>query len=124
VGNRDGCSHYLDRVAFMLRFLMAWLRESAPSVCYWVVPVRREIQRETATKKKRHLRCPSSIYVDEDSCQSESEHGDCCLELENDNRAKEYASGLIGFDVRPVSDGLGWRSIPSRGRNTSHQHRL
>lgn len=32
----------LTAVAFMLRFLIALLLEGAPSVCYWVVPVRRE----------------------------------------------------------------------------------
>ncbi len=32
----------LAAAAFMLTFLIALLREGAPSVCYWVVPVRRE----------------------------------------------------------------------------------
>ncbi|MGA8623031.1 MAG: hypothetical protein WB660_31465 [Candidatus Sulfotelmatobacter sp.] len=36
----------LGAAAFMVSFLMALLREVAPSVCYWVVPVRREPQRE------------------------------------------------------------------------------
>ncbi len=36
----------LAAVAFMLTFLIALLREGAPSVCYWVVPVRREPRRE------------------------------------------------------------------------------
>jgi hypothetical protein len=36
----------LAAAAFMLTFLIALLRESAPSVCYWVVPVRREPERE------------------------------------------------------------------------------
>jgi hypothetical protein len=36
----------LAAAAFMLRFLIALLREGAPSVCYWVVPVRREPKRE------------------------------------------------------------------------------
>ena len=31
---------------FMLRFLIAMLREGAPSVCYWIVPVRRGPERE------------------------------------------------------------------------------
>ena len=112
----------LAGVAFMLRFLMALLRESAPSVCYWVIPVRREMERETETEKKRHLGFPGVIYVNEDSRLNESEHGNYYLELENENRAKEYASGLIAFDVRPVSDGLGRRSIRSRGRNAFDRH--
>ena len=36
----------LAAVAFMLTFLIALLREGAPSVCYRVVPVRREPERE------------------------------------------------------------------------------
>jgi len=36
----------LAGAAFMLRFLVALLREGAPSVCYWVVPVRRRLLRE------------------------------------------------------------------------------
>ena len=36
----------LAATAFMLTFLIALLREGAPSVCYWVVPVRREPKRE------------------------------------------------------------------------------
>ncbi len=113
----------LTGVAFMLRFLMALLLESAPSVCYWVIPVRREIERETETEKERNHGFPS-IYVDQDSRSAESGSGDYYLELENENRAKEYASDLIVLDVRPVSDGLGWRSIRSRGRNAFHQHWL
>jgi hypothetical protein len=36
----------LAAAAFMLTFLIALLREGAPSLCYWVVPVRREPKRE------------------------------------------------------------------------------
>jgi hypothetical protein len=39
----------LAGVAFMLRFLVALLREAAPSVCYWVVPVRPGPVRESLT---------------------------------------------------------------------------
>jgi hypothetical protein len=34
--------------AFMVRFLVALLRESAPSVCYWVAPVARGSERVSA----------------------------------------------------------------------------
>jgi hypothetical protein len=112
----------LGGVAFMLRFLIALLRERAPSICYWVVPVRREIERETRKEKERHLGFPSSIYVDEGYRSTESDH--LYLKLENENRAKEYASGLIALDVHTFPNGLGWRSIRSRGRNAFHQHRL
>ena len=36
----------LAGTAFMLRFLIALLRESAPSVCYWVIPARQTPRRE------------------------------------------------------------------------------
>jgi len=80
--------------------------------------VRREIERETETEEERNHGFPSGIYVDEDSRSAESGYGDYYLELENENRAKEYASGLIALDVCPVSDGLGRRSIRSRGRSS------
>jgi hypothetical protein len=32
----------LAGAAFMVRFLIALLQEGAPSICYWVVPVRQE----------------------------------------------------------------------------------
>jgi hypothetical protein len=104
-------------VAFMLRFLMALLLESAPSICSWVVPVRREIEWAAEAAKQRDTGFPGGIDVDEDSCWSESDHGYYYLELENQNGAKEYASGLIALDVRHVSSGSGRRSIRSRGCN-------
>ena len=36
----------LGAVAFLLRFLIALLRDRAPAVCYCVVPVRPELKRE------------------------------------------------------------------------------
>jgi len=113
----------LSAVAFMLRFLVALLHEGAPSVCYWVAPVRREIERDIKTEKERSLGFTVCIYVDEDFPSTENDHGDY-VELENENSAKEYSSGLIALDVRPVSNGSGWRSIRSRNRSAFHQHRL
>jgi|HubBroStandDraft_6_1064221.scaffolds.fasta_scaffold172939_2 hypothetical protein len=110
----------LSAAVFMLRFLVALLREGAPSACYWVVPIRRE----TGAKKRRRLEFPSRIHVDGDFCRTESDNGDYYRELENENRAKECASGLIAIDVCSISDGLGWRSIRSRGGNIFQQHRL
>jgi hypothetical protein len=100
----------LAGAAFMLRFLIALLGEGAPSVCYWVVPVR--------TEKKGHLGVLCGIYVDDDYRATESGRSDYRLELlENENYAKqECSSGLIALDVRPVSNRFGWRSIhPGRG---------
>lgn len=92
--------------AFMLRFLVAMLRESAPSVCYWVVPVRRKPEREMVGVLR-------SDDVVDDGRALEYIHGECHLELlENDNYAKEEcSSGLIALDVRPAPAGSGWRSI-------------
>jgi hypothetical protein len=47
---------------FMLGFLIALLREGAPSVCYWVVPVRRKSRRET-------LRILRAISISDDRVQ-------------------------------------------------------
>jgi hypothetical protein len=102
----------------MLRFLIALLREGAPSVWYWVVPVRRQRQRA------RYLRVPSGIYFDEDRHAMEADCGEYRLELlENGNHAKECASSLITLDVRPVSASLGWRSI-RKGIHILHEHRI
>jgi len=98
--------------AFMLRFLIALLRENAPSVCYWLVPVSRELEKE------RYLRVLGGIYFHEDCRPTESDRGDYRLELvENEHHADEkYTSGLVTLAVRPIPDNVVWRSIePSRG---------
>lgn len=95
----------LAGAAFMLRFLIALLGEGAR-------PVR------TEPEKKGHLRVLCGIYFDDDCRATESGRGDYRLELvENENYAKEEcSSGLIAFDVRPVPNGFGWRSVhPGRG---------
>jgi hypothetical protein len=102
----------LAATAFMLRFLIALLRESAPSVCYWLVAVRRE------PEKERHLKVLHGIYFDDDCRATVSDHGDYRLELmENEHHAEEKcSSGLITLAVRPVPDNVVWRSgQPSRG---------
>jgi len=101
----------LAAASFMIRFLIALLREGEPSVCYWVAPVRGEIERETKTGEERNLGFPIRIYADEDSRSIESDYGGYRLELEYENSAKEYASGLIALDVPTVSASLGRRSI-------------
>lgn len=98
----------LAAVAFMLRFLVALLREGAPCVCYWVVPVRGEREGET-------LEALSVRYV-EDECRARdcdrSEYNLEFLENENENDAKqECVSDLIALNVRPASASLGRRSI-------------
>jgi hypothetical protein len=102
----------LAATAFMLRFLMALLRESAPSVCYRLVAVRRE------PEKERHLKVLHGIYFDDDCRATESYYGDDCLELmENEHHAEEkWTSEFITLAVRPVPDNMVWRSVePSRG---------
>jgi hypothetical protein len=102
----------LAATAFMLGFLMALLRESAPSVCYWLVAVRRE------PEKKGHPKAVRGIYFDDDCRATGSYYGDYRLELmENEHDAEEKCtSGLITLTVRPVPDNVVWRSIErSRG---------
>jgi hypothetical protein len=88
----------LGAAAFMLRFLMALLREGAPSVCYWVAPLRREPLR----------RVLAANYPEYDCRAPECNPSECNVGLlENENYAKEdYPSGLIALDVHPVSNGL------------------
>ena len=102
----------LAATLFMLTFLIALLRESRPSVCYWIVPVLRE------PEKGQHLSVLRGIYFDDDCFATRGDSGDCRLELmENEHHADEkYISGLITLAVRPIPDNVVWRSIePSRG---------
>jgi hypothetical protein len=102
----------LAAAAFMIRFLIALLREGAPPVCFWVVIVRRDPEADES-------------YVDKHDTP-ECNHSVCWPELlvENQGHAKEVrASGLISLDVRHVSAGLGWRSI-RRGVDVLRERRI
>lgn len=99
--------------AFMLRFLMALLREGAPSVCYWVTPGRRE------ARIGKHPDVLRGICFDEE-CAAEGSRPFSAELLEVENYAKqECDSDLIalrGWHVRPVFERVEWRSVhPSRG---------
>ncbi|MFY9683820.1 MAG: hypothetical protein WA416_07995 [Candidatus Sulfotelmatobacter sp.] len=108
----------LAAVAFMLRFLAALLNENAPSVCYWVVPVRQKAEKE------RRVGVLRAIYLHDDGRATESGRDDyCCELLENEHHAKEECtSGLVALDVCPVSDRLGWRSV-NAGRGYGFRER-
>jgi len=100
----------LAAAGFMLRFLIALLREGAPSVCYWVVPVRRK------PEKEKDLEVLRRIYVDENCRATEANHSECYRHLlvnENHEMGK-CESSLITLDVRTVSGSLGWRAIHSK----------
>jgi hypothetical protein len=107
-------------VAFMLRFLIALLREGEPSVCFWVVPVHRE------RKKNEHLKVVRGIYSDDDCRATERDRTASCAELlENQDYANEdCSSGLIALDVRHVSKRLGRRSIHPRRGDVFREHWL
>ena len=110
----------LAGAAFMLRFLMALLREGAPSVGYWVVPVRRGPQ-----KKEVHLEALRGIYFDDDCRATENHRSAGCVELlERENYAKEeFSSGLIALDVRSIA-GIDSRSIRPKRGHIFREHRL
>jgi hypothetical protein len=108
----------LAGAAFMLRFLMALLREGAPSVCYWVVPVRR------APKKEVHLKALRGIYFDDDCPTENHRSADCGELLERENYAKEeFSSGLIALDVRSIAN-FDSRSIYPRRDHIPRGHGL
>ncbi len=90
----------LVAAAFMLRFLIALLREGAPAVCYWVVAARRDPDADVS-------------YIDKYGTP-ECNRSVCWAELlvENQDHAEEVrASSLISLDIHHVSAGLGRRSI-------------
>lgn len=110
----------LAGASFMVRFLVALLREGAPSTCYWVVPVRRE------PEKSSHLKALGGIRTDEAAGVAECHRGDYYLEfLENEGHAKkECASGHIVFDAYSAPARLGWRSIHPRRGSVFREHRF
>jgi hypothetical protein len=99
----------LTGTAFMLWFLVALLRENAPSTCYLVVPIRREPERESR-------KVPGVSYVDDDSLAAGPDAREYSFELlEKEGDAKESVSGLIALNLRFIHDRVGWRSIHKRG---------
>jgi hypothetical protein len=109
----------LAGASFMVRFLVALLREGAPPACYLVVPIRWE------PEKRSHLKALGGIYFDDDAGAAECNRGDDYLEfLENEGHAKkEYDSGLIALDVRTAPAYMGWRTIQPGGGNVFREQR-
>jgi hypothetical protein len=110
----------LAAAAFMLRFLIALLREGGPPVRCWIVRVR------PGSRTEKHLGALRGVDLDGDNRLTQNDCADCDLELmENENHAYEkYVSGLIARDVRCVSDGLVWRSIDPRSGKAFREHRF
>jgi hypothetical protein len=106
--------------AFMLGFLIALLREGAPSVCYWIIPVSGRAEKGCADK------VVSSIYVDEGYYAPENPRSVCYAKiLENKNYAHEECdSSLMDLDVPNISDSLGWRAVRPRGGSVFRERRL
>jgi hypothetical protein len=105
--------------AFLVWFLLALLRELAPSVCSWAVPAGRR------PEKQRDLAVLRGLYADEDCYAPEVDRDYRPELLENENYAKEEcASGLIALDVRPASAKLGRRSIQRRYVYVVRERRL
>ena len=101
----------------MVWFLVAFLLDSAPSTCCWIVPIRREPERENVEALR-------GSYVDDDY-HAECKYGDGDVEvLENEDHAEKHTSGLITIDVRPVSGRVGWRSIQPSRVAAFHNRRL
>jgi len=108
----------LTGTGFMSWFLLALLRESAPSTWYWIVPIHRELERGG-------LEVLSGGEVDDDGRVTEGKPRDYYVELlEDDGHAQEYASGLIALAVHPVSDSLVCCSILSKRGGVFRERRL
>jgi hypothetical protein len=89
----------LTAAAFMLRFLIALLREGAPAVCFWIVAARCNQEPDARIENCDVPECNGSVHWSE-------------LFVEKQDYAKEVrTSGLISLDVRSVSASLGGRSI-------------
>ena len=103
---------------FMLWFLVALLREGAPSVCYWVVPVRR--------KEREALHMLRVRYAGGDCCGTACTASKYRVDLlENENHEKGKAgSSFITLGVRTTSGRLGWRTIQSQRSYVLRERRL
>jgi hypothetical protein len=97
----------LTGIGFMVRFLVALLREGVLSLSRWDVAARRE------PEKSEHLVAVRSIYGDKSTARVVESHlhGGYSEILEKEIYAKECASGLIALDACHFSGGVGWRSI-------------
>jgi hypothetical protein len=104
---------------FMLWFLLALLREGAPSVCCWVVPVRRKPPREA-------FQVLSIAYEGGDCCETGTNRSELRVELlENENREKgKYGSSPITLDGRIISGRLGRRAIHPKHSYVLRERRL
>lgn len=100
----------LASAGFMLWFLSALLRESPPSVCYRVLPVRRKPEKEKDSGVLRR------IYGDENCRATVTNQGEYHRQsLENENYdTQKCKSGLIAVDVRAIPERLGWRAIHAK----------
>jgi len=88
----------------MVWFLIGLIRDGAPSVCYWVVPVRQEPEREMFEVINGY---DEFCRVLEGKCSAHY-----LKSLENESHAQEESGpGLIALDVRLAPARLGWRSI-------------
>jgi hypothetical protein len=105
---------------FMLGFLIALLREGAPSVFYRVVPT------GGRSKKQKDLEGLRRIYGNENCCATESDRSERYRQLlENLHHEKGTSgSGLITLDVRTISGGVGWRAIHPKRSFTLRERRL
>jgi hypothetical protein len=105
--------------AVALWFLIALLRESAPSVCCWVVPVRLELGRKILEVRNKSY---SGDERRDPECNRRVSNEKL---LENENHAKEQrTSALIVFDVGPASASLGWCSIDAKRGSVFRKYRL
>jgi hypothetical protein len=106
--------------AFMLSFLMALLREGAPSVGYRVVPVHWKLEKE------KDLEALDRIYVDETCRATEANRSPSyrgVLEKEKHDEGRR-GQGLIAIDVRNVSGGADWRAINAQHNVVLGQRRF
>jgi hypothetical protein len=93
---------------FMLWFLFGLLREGAPSVSYWAVPVLRQ--------KRETFQVLDARHEDRGFCKTADGCNDYRANLlENQNHEQgKCGSGLITLNIRAISGGLGWRAIQSQ----------
>ena len=120
MGSLGSCSGSFGSGRVHAEVLIALMREGAPTVCDWVIPVRGRPEKEL------RLKVLSGIYVDEDRRARENTRGDYDANLlENENYAQEECdSKLIALDIRHASDSLGWRPISSRRGYISPERHL
>jgi len=109
----------LSGAAFMLWFLIALLRESEPTICYWVVPIRKQRGPEILDVGSGTYGVEASLFTR----YSGSNYRRAGLENQNHAR-EECGSDLFFIDGPLLSKRLSWSTNQQQGEYDFRERRI